>query len=757
MKQKTESNIKMKYSGYVENITFRNEDNGYTVMTISSGKEEMTVVGEFAYIGLGEYIEVDGEEYFHDIYGKQIKATSFKILPPDDESAYRKYLSSGAIKGIGAVLADRIVSKFGKDTFRVIEEEPERLAEIRGITRTKAVDICSQMEDKREARDIMIFLQGYGITPKLSTKIYNLYGDKVYEIIKNNPYRLADEVDGVGFKIADDIAIRGGVKIDASIRIQSGICYALNHASMSGHMYLPKDKLVELAVNILGLRDQYQNPDGTFDMSFLDEVFKELLATKRIIEKEIDGLQAYYLAPFYYTELYIANKLTALDFKDDVDDYIAKVKVNTIEETSKIELDELQRDAVISTAKRGVSIITGGPGTGKTTTINAIIDLFESEGKEVRLAAPTGRAAKRMTEATGHEAKTLHRLLEVNGLESGYSERFGKNEDEPLECDVIIVDEMSMVDTFLFNSFLKAVTVGTKVVLVGDVDQLPSVGPGNVLRDLIESDKFRVSRLTKVFRQNEGSGIVENAHKINKGENFRLDNKTGDFLYIRREETTSVGDAVVGLIMSKLPQYLKVDMMDIQVLTPMRIGVLGVNGLNPKLQQYLNPKDKKKNERQIGDVIFREGDKVMQVKNNYQMAWEIRNNKYVVDSGTGIFNGDMGRITKINNGSNVIEVKFDDDKYVIYDMAAAADLELAYAVTIHKSQGSEYPAVVMPLHSGTNFLMTRNLLYTGVTRAKKCVCIVGLEEMFNKMINNKEQQKRYSGLKWLLTNMEEEE
>ncbi|MEE0716865.1 MAG: ATP-dependent RecD-like DNA helicase [Eubacterium sp.] len=751
-------------SGYVESITFRNEENGYTVLTLSYGKKEIKCTGNFGYISEGEYLEIEGEEVFHDIYGEQIKVTSYKVIPATDELSLKKYLGSGAIKGLGAVLANRIVDKFGEDTLRIVEEEPERLAEIRGITIRKAMDICEQVEEKKDMRDVMIFLQGYGISPTLSNKIYTMYGQKVYDIIKTNPYKLADDLSGIGFKTADEIARRAGVEVNASIRIKSGMCYALSDASLSGHTYLPKEKLVEKTINLLGLRDQYLNVDGTYNMDLLDNCFTELVLEKKLILKNIEEKDAVFLSTYYYTELNIARMLLELNISTPEDDYIMGVKLDTIEKLSGVELDDLQRKAVIETQNNGITIITGGPGTGKTTTINAIIQMFEADGLEVSLAAPTGRAAKRMNEATGHEAKTIHRLLEISGgasEETGRDEidaKFGRNEQNPLETDVIIVDEMSMVDTFLVHALLKAITIGTRVVFVGDINQLASVGPGNVLRDIIESEQFSVVRLTKVFRQAGESGIVTNAHKINKGEQVALDNSMGDFLYIERENAQMALNATIGLMMSKLPQYVEAKPMDIQVLTPMRGGILGVNSLNEQLQKYINPQDENKREREIAGVIFREGDKVMQIKNNYQLEWEQRSEGgRIYDSGTGIFNGDMGIITTINNTTNTMEVVFDDDRYVIYDSKQAEELELAYAITIHKSQGSEYPAVIMPLVSGVSMLMTRNLLYTGVTRAKKCVCIVGRKETFSAMIANEDQHRRYSGLKWQLVNYYNEE
>lgn len=745
-------------SGYVENITFRNEDNGYTVLTLLSEKKEIKCTGTFGYIGEGEYVEIEGEEVFHDIYGEQIKVISYEIIPATDEFSIKKYLGSGAIKGLGAVLADRIVERFGEDTIRIIEEEPERLAEIRGITTRKAMDICKQVEDKKDMRDIMIFLQGYGISPALANKIYTLYGTKVYDIIKTNPYRLADDVAGVGFKTADEIARRAGVEVNASVRIKSGMCYALADASTSGHTYLPKEQLAQRTINLLGLRDQYMSADGTYNMDLLDNCFTELILEKKLILKEIDDVEGVFLSTFYYTELNIARMLLELNIETTEDDYIMGIKLDTIEKLTGVQLDELQRKAVIETQNNGVSVITGGPGTGKTTTINAIIQMFETDGLEVSLAAPTGRAAKRMSEATGHKASTIHRLLEVSGggdevTADDLSARFGRNEQNPLETDVIIVDEMSMVDTFLMHALLKAITIGTRVVFVGDVNQLASVGPGNVLKDIIDSGQFSVVKLTKVFRQAGESGIVVNAHKINAGQQVALDNSTGDFLYIERENAQMALNATIGLLKTKLPGYVGAKEQDIQVLTPMRNGILGVNSLNEQLQKFINPPSPDKSEKEIAGTIFREGDKVMQVKNNYQLSWEQRSaSGRIFDTGSGIFNGDMGIVTKINNTTNYIEVVFDDDRYVTYDTKQAEELELAYAITIHKSQGSEYPAVIMPLVSGVQMLMTRNLLYTGVTRAKKCVCIVGRKEMFEAMIANEDQHKRYSGLKWQIIN-----
>lgn len=746
-------------SGYVEIITFRNDENGYTVLTLSSGKKEIKVTGVFGYIGEGEYIEVQGEEVFHPVFGEQIKMDSYKIIPATDELSIRKYLGSGAIKGIGLALANRIVDKFGEDTFRIVEEEPERLEEVRGISLRKAMEIAEQIESKRDMREAMMFLQKYGISSAMSLKIYNFYGEAVYDIIKTNPYRLADDLTGVGFNTADEIAKKAGVEVNASVRVKSGMLYALAKAATSGHTYLPKDKLIESTINLLGLRDQYQNPDGTYNMDLLDNYFMDLAVEKRIILKDINELQTVFLSKYYFTELNIARMLLDLNISMPEDDYIASVKLDTIQRKNDIVLDELQRQAVKATQDNGVAIITGGPGTGKTTTINVIIQMFEADNLHIRLAAPTGRAAKRMKEATGYEAQTIHRMLELNGGPDDSTEfeaRFERNEHNPLEADVIIIDEMSMVDVFLMHALLKAIIPGTRLVLVGDVNQLPSVGPGNVLKDIINSGAFNVVTLSKIFRQAGESGIVTNAHEINKGNRVPLDNSAKDFLYISRNTPQEALNATIGLIMTKLPKYVEAQITDIQVLTPMRNGVLGVENLNAELQKYINPQDESKKEKEFGNVIFREGDKVMQIKNNYQIEWEERlPNGACIDKGKGVFNGDLGIIRRINKDSALIEVEFDEGKFVVYTFKETEELELAYAITIHKSQGSEYPAVIMPLVTGYQPLMTRNLLYTGITRAKKCVCIVGREDTFNEMIANEDHHKRYSGLKWQLENYDE--
>ncbi len=725
----------VKIEGYVERIVFRNEDNGYTVMTVVEASKEYSCVGIIQFINEGEYIEIEGEKEVHSAYGDQIKILSYNIKAPEDEVAIIRYLGSGAIKGIGPKMADRIVSKFKKDTFRIIEEEPERLAEIKGISVRLAMEIASQLEEKRDMRKSLIFLQQFGISLNLAIKIYNKYGLETFTIVKSNPYKLAEDIGGIGFRIADEIAQKAGIDRNSEFRIKSCILYVLSQAATGGHAYLPKDELLSYSINMLGI-----------DIEDIEKYLVDLVFDKKVVVK---NKQDVYAANFYYTEMNVAKMLIDLNVSDNVDEQKLLKCLENIEEQTKTELDVMQRNAIITAMRNGISVITGGPGTGKTTTINTLIKMFERQGMEILLAAPTGRAAKRMSEATGFAAQTIHRLLEINGSpdDNSTSMRFERNEQNPLEADVIIIDEMSMVDMFLMNALLKAISVGTRLVLVGDVDQLPSVGAGNVLRDIIKSDMFNVVMLTKIFRQEEQSSIVLNAHKINKGEQISLDNKSKDFLFVRKPSAAEVLDATVRLVRDKLPEYVDCDKLEVQVLTPMRKGVLGVDNLNNILQKNLNPSMPSKNEKEIGGGIFREGDKVMQIKNNYQLEWEIRGlHGIVVEKGLGVFNGDVGRIITVNNYAEYLEVEFDDGKVVTYTFKQLDELELAYAVTIHKSQGSEYPAIVFPALTGPAVLMNRNLLYTCVTRAKKCVTIVGVPGTIQGMINNCNEQKRYSGL-----------
>ncbi len=716
--------------GYVDHIIFRNSDNGYTVFVMVCD-EELTCVGTFSMLSEGENIRVKGEYTEHPMYGKQFTVQTLEECEPEDEASMERYLGSGAIKGIGAALAARIVRRFKKDTFRIIEEEPERLVEVKGISERKAMEISDQVAEKRDLRQAMIFLQQYGISLNLAVKIYGIYQQDIYRIIKENPYQLADDVQGVGFKIADEIAAKAGIRTDSDFRIRSGILYTLLQATAEGHTYLPQKELTKRTVELLGVEPEH-----------IEEHYMNLSIDKKIIIKG-DHI---YGAAYYYMEASVASMLQELDIKYDVPEIEMELRISQIEKHSGMEPDEMQILAVKEAVKNGLLVITGGPGTGKTTTINTIIRYFESEGMDIALAAPTGRAAKRMSDTTGYEARTIHRMLELNGGMDGNA-GFSRNADHPLETDVIIIDEMSMVDINLMYALLKAVTAGTRLILVGDVNQLPSVGPGSVLKDIIDSEAFPVVKLTKIFRQATQSDIIINAHKINDGEEVVLDNKSMDFFFLKRYEADKIINVTIQLIAQKLPKFVDASPFDIQVLTPMRKGLLGVERLNGILQQYLNPKSEDKKEREHGSHIFREGDKVMQTKNNYQLEWEIRSKYgFAIDKGLGVFNGDMGIIKEINEYAETMTVEFDEGRMVDYSLKNLDELELAYAITIHKSQGSEYPAVVIPLLNGPQMLMNRNLLYTAVTRAKKCVTLVGDENTFVSMIQNTRQQKRYTGL-----------
>ena len=754
--------------GYVEKIKYRNEDNGYSVLSVTGADdgEEYILVGNFSYISEGELVEAAGRMTEHPIYGEQLAVESYELKEPEDTVSMERYLGSGAIKGIGAALATRIVKKFKTDTFRIMEEEPERLAEIKGISEKMAMAIGEQVGEKKDMRQAMMFLQNYGISMNLSVKIYQEYGPAMYNVIKTNPYKLADDIPGVGFKMADEIASKVGIFTDSDFRIKSGILYTLLQASANGHTYLPEEELEAQASELLKVE-----PEA------IEKYLMDMQMDKRLVVKNLDaagqgvnggGLpvpdaaggdeplirRGVYAAQYYYTELNAAKMLHDLNITGSEPEEQIRKSLAQIQEQEKIELDELQIQAVIEAVNCGLLIITGGPGTGKTTTINTIIRYFEMGDMEILLAAPTGRAAKRMTEATGYEARTIHRLLELSGMPEPNEKNqnsgmhFERNEENPLDADVIIIDEMSMVDIHLLHALLKAVNVGTRLILVGDVDQLPSVGPGNVLRDMIDSECFHVVKLTRIFRQAAQSDIIVNAHKINAGEKVDLAKRSRDFLFIRREEPNSIINAMITLVKEKLPAYVNADVFDIQIMTPMRKGALGVDRLNTILQDFLNPPSPDKPEKEAAGTLFRLGDKVMQIKNNYQIEWRLCNRYGIpIDKGMGVFNGDTGVIREINLFAELLTVEFDEGKLVDYSFRQLEELELAYAITIHKSQGSEYPAVVIPVYSGPRMLMTRNLIYTAVTRARSCVCLVGIPQVFQQMVDNAMEQKRYSGLK----------
>ena len=726
-------------TGYVDHIVFRNDENGYTVFNLENDDGELTCVGSFNFINEGELLELQGDYVNHSVYGNQFKVVSAQLKEPENLVSIERYLGSGAVKGVGAALAARIVRRFREDTFRIIDEEPERLSEIKGISERKAREIAVQVEEKKDLRKAMIFLQKYGISTKLAAKIYKYYGMKVYKVLEENPYQLADNIEGIGFRTADEIASRIGIHTDSDYRIKSGIFYTLQQAAGEGHIYLPQDVLLKRAGALLEV-----------EIHDIEKYVMDLCIERKTVMKETeDGEIRVYPAHYYYLELNTAKMLHDLDIDCNMPEDMMERRLKAVEEKEQIELDPMQHRAVIESIKHGLLVLTGGPGTGKTTTINTMIRFFDSEGMSILLAAPTGRAAKRMTEATGYEAQTIHRLLEVNGNPEaeGNVNGFGRNRENPLEADVIIIDEMSMVDLNLMHALLSATVPGTRLVLVGDVDQLPSVGPGSVLKDIIRSECFPVVRLTRIFRQAGESDIVVNAHKINSGEPVVLDNKSRDFFFLKRQDANVIISVIITLIQKKLPRYVEASPNEIQVMTPTRKGLLGVERLNQILQRYLNPAEPGKTETEINGRLFRTGDKVMQIKNNYQIEWEV-STRYglTVDRGTGVFNGDMGVITEINPYTESLEVEFDEGRKVKYSFEMTEELELAYAITVHKSQGSEYPAVILPLLPGPRLLYNRNLLYTAVTRAKRCLTIVGSDVTFQEMIQNKSEQERYTSL-----------
>lgn len=739
-------------TGYIDHVIFRNEENGYTVMILKGvdGEEELTCVGTFPVLTMGASVELTGSYIQHPVYGKQFQVSVLTEKMPEDAMAMERYLGSGAIKGIGAALAARIVRRFGKDTLHIVEEEPERLAEVKGISEKKAREIAMQVAEKADMRKAMMFLQKYGISLNLGARIYQKYGETVYSVLQENPYRLADDISGIGFKIADEIAYRIGIHTDSDYRIRSGMMYTLLQASRDGHVYLPKEELFQKSSELLGV-----------DSSYMEKHLMDLSVDRKLVQKEKNGEILVYPTLYYYLELNTVRMLKELDILYPEEPEMMNKQILQIEKETETVLDEMQKKAVTEAACHGLFILTGGPGTGKTTTINAIIRYFEGQGAEIRLAAPTGRAAKRMTEATGYEAQTIHRLLELSGMpedndQNAQAVHFERNAENPLEADVIIIDEMSMVDIQLMHSLLQAVIAGTRLILVGDENQLPSVGPGNVLHDIIQSQAFPVIELTKIFRQASESDIVVNAHKINRGEQILLNNKSRDFFFLKRYDADIIIRVVIALIQEKLPRYVEAKPFDIQVLTPMRKGLLGVERLNQILQRYLNPPDAAKKERESMHGLLREGDKVMQIRNNYQMEWEIRGRYGIpIEKGIGIFNGDTGILRTINEFAETAEVEFEDGRWAEYSFKQLEELELAYAITIHKSQGSEYPAVVIPILSGPKMLLNRNLLYTAVTRARKCVTVVGSEETLREMIRNEKQQQRYSSLDQRICEMEE--
>lgn len=730
--------------GTVEDVIFHNDDNGYAVFDFKSDDgDEIICVGTVPQIRRGDMLKLTGGMVIHPTYGLQFKVEFYERVVPTTAVAIEKYLSSGIVKGIGPKTAKKIVDKFGASTFYVIEEKFDRLVEIKGITYDKALAVHNSFCSQRDIRKVMLYLQEFGVTPAFAMKVYKKYGYRTIDIIKENPYRMAEDIAGIGFKTADRIAYSMGIPTDSPNRVKSGIKYILSESLLDGNVFMPKDSLIRQAGEILSV-----------DEEMVDNCLRELQIEHKVFNENIDGTDAVYLMTMYYTEISAAKKLLELSFfHDDADLRKIDDKIDAVEDLSGICLAKQQRTAVIEAMREGVLVITGGPGTGKTTIIHTIIQIFKSSGMEVVLAAPTGRAAKRMTETTGIEAKTIHRMLGVAYADDDNGrQKFDKNETETIEADVIIIDEVSMVDMQLFNNLLKAIEPGTRLILVGDANQLPSVAAGNVLKDIIKSEKIKVVRLTEIFRQARESAIITNAHKINSGEEPVMNGNNTDFFFVNAQYAPEVPGKIVELITKRLPKFTGVDSFsDMQVLTPMRKGDIGAAGLNKTLQKALNPPSDGKKEFETSSCTFREGDKVMQIKNNYNISWKIENRLgKVIDDGTGIYNGDMGIIKSINKQAETITVLFDDMRQAVYEFTALDELELAYAVTIHKSQGSEYPVVIIPIHSGPPMLMSRNLLYTAVTRAKKFVIIVGLKSSVNRMVANDREVSRYSGFAYRL-------
>lgn len=735
--------------GIVENIIYQNKDTGYTVLELSTGKELLTSVGSFNSISVGENICVKGEYVNHPLYGKQLKAISFKASIPNDIVSLERYLSSGAIKGVGPSIAHKIIQTFKDDTKRVIEEEPELLSKIKGISGKKAQDIAYQFEEKRDLRDAMIFLSQYGINGTLAVKLYKVYEDEIYYIIKQNPYKLSEDVRGIGFKTADEIARKVGIEKDSEFRIKSAVEYILYLNAEKGNTYMK-------------VMDLFNETKFLLDIEIENDYFETLLSNMVIDRSiKIEHSTDVYLNYYYKVEAEVAKRLLSIN-ASVADLNYEKSTAEDFEKFFKeknILLDEMQFLFIKKSIENGVSILTGGPGTGKTTTINGIIQFFGAKNLKISLAAPTGRAAKRMSEATGYEAKTIHRLLEVNGVvndkDASSHGEFLRNEENPLETDVVIVDEMSMVDISLFNSLLKAIPLNCRLVMVGDIDQLPSVGPGNVLHDIIASERFSTVKLEKIFRQAMESDIVKNAHKVNNGEKIKLDNKSSDFFFIEESDAMHITARIWRLLSQKLPKYVDAKTSDIQVITPMKKGNLGTYKLNEDLQRALNPKAINKKEYELPNgKILREHDKVMQNKNDYKLDWIIKGRYDIpIETGKGVFNGDIGEVIEIDKLNKKVEVLYDENRYVKYDFTDLDEIELAYAITIHKSQGSEYPAIVIPILDVPRLLSNRNLLYTAITRAKKCVVIVGSEKALNYMIQNKNEVRRQTGLCEKLINM----
>jgi exodeoxyribonuclease V alpha subunit len=726
-----------KISGTVEEIIYNNENNGYTVGIIETSDDVVTFTGLFSSITLGEHVKVEGDWMDHPRYGKQFQVKSYEIIMPDSIEGIKKYLASGLIKGVGDATASKIVEEFGEDTFNILQYHPEEIMKVEGIGEKKAEKIVDSFREQLEIKEIMLYLQKYNISPSYGIKIYKEYGNETIEKVKENPYRLTSDIYGIGFKLADKIAESMGIDRKSEYRISAGVRYSLMESASDGHTYLPKDVVIKRAGKALNI-----------DKKYIEAVISNMALRGEIHMETIDEEECVYYIPYYYAEAGTANKLVTLITEEKNPEDDVKDIIKGIEERSKKTLTKKQKLAIEKSFKENVMVITGGPGTGKTTIIKGIIEGFELMGKKTALCAPTGRAAKRITETTGREAKTIHRMLEFTYSEDSKNLYFNKNEESPLEYDVIIVDEMSMVDIILMNSLLKAVEPKTHLIMVGDVDQLPSVGPGSVLRDIINSNIIPTIKLDKIFRQSNDSMITINAHRINDGEMPEFNKKDGDFFFIDCSSNEEINDTIVGLVEKRLPEHYNLKPLeDIQVLTPMKKSLNGTYELNKILQNKLNPMGRGKEEIKNNKIVYRTGDKIMQIKNNYQMAWKRTDKDGYVESGEGVFNGDIGYIRYVNKIDQELVVEFDDNKEVTYTYNQLDELIHAYAVTIHKSQGSEFPAIIIPVTWAPPMLLTRNLIYTAVTRAQDLVVLVGYKKYVKEMIDNNRIDRRYSNLK----------
>lgn len=727
--------------GTIEDIVYRNEENGYTVARLSKDESVVTVVGKFIDIQIGSMVTLEGK-FEKTKYGVQYAFDTYEISMPQSLEGIEKYLGSGLIRGVGPITARKIVEHFGTETLDVLEYTPQKLAQINGISGKKAVEIGFSFKEHREVQNTIILLQGFNITTNMALKIYNIYRDKTADIVKNNPYKLVEDIDGIGFLTADRIAQNAGIPEDSLFRIRAGLIYVLKMScERNGNTYLPKNMLLDEAAKTLNL--SYEENEGKFT-----EAFDSLTLDRTAVSMWVDNVEIVMLSKYYYYENTIAQKLVWLANCQQEDNVDVSEEIKLFEQRNKIEFHEEQRRAVAGAIQNGVFVITGGPGTGKTTIIKCILEILSNSQKKVALAAPTGRASKRMSDSTGHEAKTIHRLLEVNQIQADQS-FFVHNESNPLQYDCVIVDEVSMVDASLMSSLLKALPRDCKLILVGDKDQLPSVGAGNVLADILGSGIIKYCMLTKIFRQEEKSLIVTNAHLINDGKMPLIDNTSMDFFFESKNDPEFVKDTIVDLVTSRLPKYLKIDPQQIQVLAPLKAGACGIENLNKELQERINPPSPNKRQMEFARIIFREGDKVMQMTNNYDLEWK-KHGRFADENGQGVFNGDIGQILTIDAQTGEVVVEFEDGRICLYTRPDLVDLSLSYAITIHKSQGSEFDVVIIPAISGPSMILTRNLIYTAVTRAKKMVVIVGEKQYLHRMVANKYTATRYTLLKRLL-------